>query len=82
MLEGVSAGRRSVAEWLSTLVWCHLPDPARRLERAVARDGERVRKHLLTWQSFENGWFSVDGTMRRADHLFMNDSESSDNGHA
>ncbi len=69
VVEGVSAGRRSITGALSALVWCELPDGAARLARAVARDGEESRKHLLTWQDFERGWFAVDHTKARADHL-------------
>lgn len=69
VVEGMSAGRRSVADSLSALVWCELPDATVRLARAVARDGEQARKHLLAWQSFEAGWFAVDGTRERADHV-------------
>ena len=60
ILEGVSAGRRSVRPALSVLVWCELPDPAERLERAVARDGEASRPYLTNWQLFEIGWFALD----------------------
>ncbi|MGB3440781.1 MAG: AAA family ATPase [Actinophytocola sp.] len=67
VIEGVSAGRRSIYDKLSHLVWCELPDETIRLERAVARDGEEVRKHMLTWQDFERGWFAVDQTKARAD---------------
>jgi uridine kinase len=67
VIEGVSAGRRSIYDTLSWLVWCELPDETTRLERAVARDGEQARKHLLTWQEFERGWFAVDQTKARAD---------------
>ena len=67
VMEGVSAGRRSIYATLSHLVWCELPDETTRLERAVARDGEQARKHLLTWQEFELGWFAVDQTKARAD---------------
>jgi hypothetical protein len=67
VIEGVSAGRRSIFATLSCLVWCELPDETTRLERAVARDGEQARNHLLTWQDFERGWFAVDQTKRRAD---------------
>jgi hypothetical protein len=67
VIEGVSAGRRSISDTLSSLVWCELPDETTRLERAVARDGEQARKHLLTWQAFERGWFAVDQTKARAD---------------
>jgi hypothetical protein len=67
VIEGVSAGRGSIYDTLSWLVWCELPDETTRLERAVARDGEQVRKSLLTWQEFERGWFAVDQTKARAD---------------
>jgi hypothetical protein len=60
VLEGVSAGRRSVRPSLSVLVWCELADPAERLRRAVDRDGDESREHLLRWQRFETGWFAVD----------------------
>ncbi|MEU4801263.1 hypothetical protein [Actinosynnema sp. NPDC023587] len=69
VLEGVSAARRSIADRLDEAVWVEHPDPAGRLERAVARDGERSRAHLVRWQSFERGWFAVDGTRARADRV-------------
>jgi len=68
LLEGVSAGRRSVRRLLSALVWRELPDRTERLERAVARDGEASRAPLTAWQRFEDGWFAVDGTETAADH--------------
>jgi uridine kinase len=69
VIEGVSAGRRSISDTLSHLVWCEVHDETTRLERAVARDGEDARKHLLTWQDFERGWFAVDQTKARAETL-------------
>lgn len=68
LLEGVSAGRRSVRHLLSALVWREVPDPAERLARAVARDGESARAPLMAWQRFETGWFAVDGAKAAADH--------------
>lgn len=68
LIEGVSAGRRSVRPLLSALMWRELSDPAERLERAVARDGEGSRAPLMAWQRFENGWFAIDGTKAAADH--------------
>jgi hypothetical protein len=68
LVEGVSSGRRSIRPRLSYLVWCDLPDPARRLARAVARDGEQSREPLAAWQRFETGWFAVDGTRAAACH--------------
>jgi hypothetical protein len=68
LVEGVSSGRRSIRPRLSYLLWCELPDPAERLARAVARDGEASRTPLVAWQSFETGWFAVDGTRAAAHH--------------
>jgi hypothetical protein len=54
---------------LSHLCWVAGPDPADRLERVVARDGEGFRQPLLGWQAFERGWFTVDDTRRHAQSL-------------
>lgn len=67
VVEGVSAARSSVAELVSLTVWVELPGEARRLERAVARDGAAARPHLRRWQEFERTWFTTDGTRDRAD---------------
>ncbi|HWM04199.1 MAG TPA: AAA family ATPase [Actinophytocola sp.] len=68
LLEGVSAGRRSIRPRLSALIWCERGNPDDRLVRAVARDGEQSREPLVAWQEFEAGWFAVDGTRAAADH--------------
>ncbi|MEU4742054.1 hypothetical protein AB0G02_16540 [Actinosynnema sp. NPDC023658] len=73
VVEGVSAARRSIAPRLDEAVWVEVPDPAERLRRAVARDGEPSRAHLLRWQAFERGWFAVDGTKSRADRVIIVD---------
>jgi len=67
VLEGVSSGRAAVTDRLSALVWVEVPDPARRLERAVERDGEAMRPYLVRWQHDEEAHFRADGTRRRAD---------------
>ena len=67
ILEGFSAGRRSIRPRLTKLVWCELPDRRERLERAVARDGEACRGPLVAWQRFEDGWFAVDDPRGAAD---------------
>jgi uridine kinase len=65
ILEGVSSARRSFADRTDLALWLDGPDPATRLERAVARDGERARAQLHRWQEFERGWFAVDRTRER-----------------
>ncbi|GAA4863607.1 hypothetical protein [Saccharopolyspora cebuensis] len=67
VVEGMSAARREVAPELSLTIWVELPDPALRLERAVARDGEQTRAELRRWQHFEHRWFPTDDTRTRAD---------------
>jgi energy-coupling factor transporter ATP-binding protein EcfA2 len=69
VVEGVSAGRRSVRDQLTFLVWVELPDQARRLDRTVARDGANSRPALAAWQRFECGWFTVDRTVAAADTM-------------
>lgn len=77
VLEGVSAGRKSISGKLSSLVWCEFPDERVRFEYVVARDGEQARIPLLTWQNFERGWFAVDQTKSRADVVrAFSDTES------
>ncbi len=67
VLEGVSSGRRAVADRLSALIWVEVPDSARRLERAVERDGEAMRPFLARWQRDEQLHFRDDRTRDRAD---------------
>ncbi|NYH80430.1 hypothetical protein FHR84_003787 [Actinopolyspora biskrensis] len=67
LLEGVSSGRRSIADRIGVSVWVEAADPAARLERAVARDGESARAELVRWQEFERRWFASDRTRERAD---------------
>jgi hypothetical protein len=66
VLEGVSAGRASIRDRLTFLVWAELPDEAERLARTVARDGTADAADLARWQRFERGWFAVDGTRAAA----------------
>lgn len=69
IIEGVSAARRSIADKISYTIWVELADAETRLERAVARDGEKSRQHLARWQEFERGWFAVDDPKKRADYV-------------
>ncbi|MBN4925401.1 uridine kinase [Hoyosella rhizosphaerae] len=67
ILEGVSSARRRFAHHLTVAVWVEWGDDAARLEAAVTRDGEQTREPLMVWQSFEHGWFPIDGTRQRCD---------------
>lgn len=67
VLEGVSAGRRLIAARTSVAVWVEVPDAARRLERAVTRDGESSRTFLQQWQVAEQAHFARESTRSRAE---------------
>lgn len=69
IVEGVSAGRASVRPLLSHLCWLAGPDPASWLERVAARDGPVIGRAMRRWQTFERGWFAVDGTPQCATEL-------------
>jgi uridine kinase len=73
VLEGVSSGRREVADRLSALIWIEIADRAARLERAVARDGEPMRRFLARWQADEDAHFAADATRARADVVISPD---------
>lgn len=73
VLEGVSSGRRAVADRLSALAWVEIADRGARLERAVARDGEPMRPFLARWQRDEDAHFAADGTRARADVVIVPD---------
>lgn len=66
ILEGVSSGRRAIADRLVALVWVEVPDATERLERAVGRDGQKSRPLLAQWQRDEERHFLEDGTRDRA----------------
>ncbi|MET9631356.1 (d)CMP kinase [Lentzea sp. NPDC006480] len=69
ILEGFSSARKAIAPKLSLAIFVEHGDEASRLERAVARDGERHRHHFIRWQQYERGWFVVDKTRARADYV-------------
>ena len=67
IVEGVSAGRRSVRGVLSLAVWVEAGSDDVRLARSVARDGADTRADFVRWQAFERGWFAIDDTRAAAD---------------
>jgi uridine kinase len=66
IIEGVGAGAAMCTPYLTTLVWVEAP-LERRLEQAVARDGEHLRGKLLLWQDLESRHHESDKTRDRAD---------------
>jgi uridine kinase len=68
VLEGVTSARAAIRDRLALSVLVTAPAPVR-LERAVARDGEALRPHLLRWMRTEAAHFAADATAEHADLL-------------
>jgi uridine kinase len=66
ILEGCGSGAASYAPYTSLLVWLEA-DPATRIARGVARDGEDVRSDWLEWMELESSYFATNRTSQRAD---------------
>jgi uridine kinase len=67
ILEGCGAGAARFAPYTSLLIWVEA-DPATRITRGIARDGEQVREDWLRWMELESGYFATNRTSQRA-HL-------------
>jgi hypothetical protein len=65
IIEGNTSSRRAVARRLGLAVWVEA-QPALRLERGVARDGEPMRGRWLDWMTMESAFFALDATKQRA----------------
>jgi uridine kinase len=68
VLEGVGSGGSAYADAITTLVWVEVPRELR-LARGIARDGEQVREHWLTWMEDEDRVHAQEHTRDRADIL-------------
>ena len=66
VLEGVGSWSPAYAELVGVLVWVEAPR-AERLERGLARDGEQMRQHWLTWIDDEDALHARLGTRDHAD---------------
>jgi Cytidylate kinase len=66
VVEGCGSGGRSLAPYLSLLVWVDL-DHDVRYARAMARDGETFRPHWARWEAETQALFAREGTAARAD---------------
>jgi energy-coupling factor transporter ATP-binding protein EcfA2 len=65
ILEGVTSSRHAVADRLTLAVWVDAPADLR-LERGLARDGERMRDSWIDWMRREDAFFARDHTRERA----------------
>jgi len=68
VVEGVGSGAAAIASYLTVLVWIEVDDEVR-LARGMARDGEQMRDHWLTFMADERALFARDGIRERADVL-------------
>ncbi len=66
VVEGVGAGARRCAPYLSALVWLEVPVAERR-RQAMARDGARYAPHWDRWAAQEERHFAANDTAARAD---------------
>jgi uridine kinase len=66
ILEGVGSAGAAYDESITCLVWVEAP-PGVRLERGLARDGEQMRDHWVTWGAQEEAMFVRQRTRERAD---------------
>src|SRR5699024_5916819 len=66
LVEGVGAGARVAAAYLSLLIWVDAPDEVRK-GRALARDGETFPPHWDRWARQEHSLCAADETRQRAD---------------
>lgn len=66
VVEGVSSARAGIRPELTYAVFVTAPTDLR-LERAVARDGERLRADLVRWRREERRHFADDDTAARVD---------------
>jgi uridine kinase len=68
VLEGCGSAAAGVRDRACLVVWVEA-DPAVRLARGLARDGDALRERWLAWQAAEERHFAADGTRAAADVL-------------
>jgi uridine kinase len=66
VLEGVGCWAPSYADLVGVLVWVEAPR-GERLDRGLARDGEQMREHWLTWIDDEDALYERLRTREHAD---------------
>ncbi len=68
VVEGVGSGAAALAAYTTVLAWVEVDDELR-LSRGMARDGEEMRRHWLTFMEDERALFARERTRERADVL-------------
>ncbi|MGI9187725.1 MAG: AAA family ATPase, partial [Gaiellales bacterium] len=75
VVEGVGAGSRAAAPFVSLLIWLEA-DTEERYARAIARDGETYLGHWDRWAAQEQVTFAREGTRDRADRRCQTDDDA------
>lgn len=70
VLEGVGLGSRPLRARSVLSVWVDC-DPALRLGRVLARDGDGLRDPMLSWQRDEAVWHELDATAAESDVVLV-----------
>jgi uridine kinase len=66
LVEGVGSGSSAYDDVITALVWVDTPSDVR-LARGLARDGQQMRDHWLSWRAQEDAMFTRERTRERAD---------------
>lgn len=74
VIEGVGAGSRAAAPFISLLLWLEA-DTEERYTRAIARDGEMYLGHWDRWAAQEQVTFAREATRDRADRVYRTDDD-------
>jgi len=72
VIEGVGAGSRAAAPFISLLIWLEA-ETEERYARAIARDGELYLGHWDRWAAQEQVTFAREGARDRADRSYRTD---------
>jgi cytidylate kinase len=72
VIEGVGAGSRAAAPFISLLIWLEA-ETEERYARAIARDGEVYLDHWDRWAAQEQVTFAREATRDRADRSYRTD---------
>lgn len=76
VVEGVGAGARAAAPYVSLLAWLEAGARTRR-RRALARDGDTYRPHWDRWAAQEAALFAADPVRDRAEVVVRTDAPES-----
>ena len=75
VIEGVGAGSRAAAPFISLLIWLEA-ETEERYARAIARDGELYLGHWDRWAAQEQVTFAREATRERADRTYRTDDDA------